>query len=397
MSIAGFAGALVASACAMETADRGSLQSDREVRGDTVVVTIAHGSVWSSTSLVEEIRIGALDGQDEYIFGRIGGLVPDGTGGVYVFDGLAPALRQYDAQGRYVRTLGGDGSGPGEYRDVALGLAVRSDGRLVMRDSRNNRINVYNPDGTASDHWLVASGLFTSDAMVLDTADHLYLKILLEPPERDRPWNIGFLHLDENGTILDSIPPPAIVGEPTDVAGTMRPTKHWARSPMGFTVVGLSGDYSFEIRHPDGQVVRVIKSHAPVALLPEERAELEAWNDWMRETQGEFMTSDLPPVPSTKPAYADIEAGDDGRIWVRRHVTAVQRDVDVDPSSDRPPPRSWIEPLVYDVFGVDGTYLGEVRVPERTQVSWIGRDEIWGVYRGELDEPYVVRLRLEVE
>src|SRR5690606_23723666 len=181
-------------------------------------------------------RIGALAGLDEYIFGRIDELTPDGSGGVYIFDGQAPALRQYDAEGRYIGTFGGDGAGPGEYRDVALGLAVRSDGRLVMRDPRNNRVNVYNPDGSPSDHWPVASGLFTSDAMVLDTADHLYLKILLERPEPDRPWNIGLLHLDETGEIVDSIPPPSISGEPMDAGGTMLPAKYWARSPQGYTV-----------------------------------------------------------------------------------------------------------------------------------------------------------------
>src|SRR5690606_23363068 len=113
----------------------------------TVIVTTHGGSVWPApATLIEELRIGVLDGADEYMFGQVQEIAPDAKGGVYVFDGQVPALRYYDASGAYVRTLGGEGSGPGEYRDVALGLAVRSDRRIVMRDPRNNRLNVYAED-----------------------------------------------------------------------------------------------------------------------------------------------------------------------------------------------------------------------------------------------------------
>ncbi|MGH7447206.1 MAG: 6-bladed beta-propeller, partial [Longimicrobiales bacterium] len=232
-------------ACAGEREGGPAWQSQRETRGDTTIVTTTSGSVWpASGELVEELRIGALEGPEELIFGRIDEIAPDAEGGVYVFDGQAPALRYYDASGSYVRTLGRDGSGPGEYRDVALGLAVRSDGRIVMRDPRNNRLNVYEPDGSPSDHWPVASGLFTSQAMVVDTADHMYLKILLGPPERNRPWAIGLLHLDDNGVFVDTIPDPAIDGEPTEAGGTFLPAKVWVLTPHRDMVVGVPREYT---------------------------------------------------------------------------------------------------------------------------------------------------------
>ena len=140
---------------------------------------------------MEELAIGVLEGPEELMFGAISEMAVDAEGGIYVFDRQVPALRYFDATGRYVRTLGGEGSGPGEYRDVCLGLAVRSDGRVLMRDPRNARINVYDPDGSPADHWPVASGLFTGQAMTVDTADHVYLKILSEWPEQNKPWKIG--------------------------------------------------------------------------------------------------------------------------------------------------------------------------------------------------------------
>jgi hypothetical protein len=392
--VALIAAGAMATACAPDATSESGWQSQREVRGDTTLVTTLGGSVWSSVELVEELRIGALDGPEEYIFGFVNALTPDGAGGVYVFDGQAPALRHYDATGQYLRTLGGDGAGPGEYRDAVLGLAVRSDGRLVMRDARNNRLNVYAPDGSPSDHWRVESGLFTSNALLVDSADHMYLKILLEPPQRNKPWNIGLLHLDPTGTIVDSISPPEIAGEPTDDGSPLVPRKHWARSPFGFTVVGISRDYQFEIRHPDGRVTRVARQHTPVALLPEERAEREELNEWMRTYRAQTLTTLPGSVPATKPAYSAILAGNDGRIWVRRHVTALKMSEATEGTPEQPPSTSWGEPAVYDVFERDGTYLGEVRLPDRTSISWIDGEHLWAVQRGDLDEAYVVRYRL---
>ena len=411
--------ATIAAACGADAGEPGQITTEREERGDTLIVTISNpllaltpehagdavaGSAATggadsadghSLQLVEELRIGRLDGREEYIFGAIHAVTADGAGGAYIFDVMVPALRHYDATGTYVRTLGGQGSGPGEYQNQALGLAVRPDGRIALRDPLNARLTLYHPDGTPSDHWRIESGLYGSNALMVDTAGHSYLSILLEPPQRNRPWNIGLLHLDENGVIVDSIPPPAIAGEPTDGGGNFIPAKVWARSPQGFTVVGVSDEYSFEIRHPDGRVVRVRMPRPPVPLLPEERAEHEALAEWSRTYRAQNLTSDVPDVPRVKPAYSDISAAADGRIWVRRHVTAEKLREPVEAAPDSPPVRTWMEPSVYDLFEPDGTYLGDLRLPDRTGLAWMDREEVWAIQRGEMDEIYLLRLRLE--
>lgn len=159
-------------------------------------------------------------------------------------------------------------------------------------------------------------------------------------------------------------------------------------------IVGASDEYSFEIRHPDGRVTRVVKEWEPVRVLPEERAEYEAANEWMRKNEGQFMMAEIPAVPATKAAYSSISAAADGRIWVRPQVQAEKRELTDAPRDDRPPPRTWREPLVYDVFESDGTYLGVVHPPPRTTLHWMGRDYAWGVARGEMNESYVVKLRI---
>lgn len=374
----------------------GNWVAERDTIGDTIVVRTVSGSVWGAPATMrEDLTIGVPEGREELMFGGIEEMAVDASGGIYVFDGRVPALRYFDSTGAYVRTLGGKGAGPGEYQDVALGLAVRRDGRIVLRDPRNARLTLYAPDGTPSAHWPVASGLFTANAMVLDTADHAYLRILLAPPERNKPWRIGLLHLDDQGRLVDTIPDPEIAGAPTDAGGTFRPSKVWAWSPLGYMVVGVNESYRLELRPPNDRVIRIERTTPTVQVLPEERAELEARNEWYRKYQGRFMTSEIPPVPSTKPPYRSFLIGRDGRIWVRRHVNAEHVPAEGQATPEQPPPPSWTEPPVYDVFEPDGVYLGEVHVPRGTALLVARGEAAWGTREGAAGEVYVVRLRIE--
>jgi hypothetical protein len=208
---------MAAGGCARDA--EGTLAMERKTVGDTLFVHVVSGSVWDTTArLVEELRIGKLDGPPEEMFGQVLDVAPDGHGGVYLFDGQVPALRHFDSTGRHVALLGGKGAGPGEYQDASLGLDVRPDGRVFLRDPRNGRINIYTADGKPSGQVPVSSGLFTANAMVIDTAGDIYLKVLLGPIERNKAWPIGLLHLAPDGRIIDSLRTPTIAGQP-DVDG----------------------------------------------------------------------------------------------------------------------------------------------------------------------------------
>jgi len=109
------------------------------------------------------------------------------------------------------------------------------------------------------------------------------------------------------------------------------------------------------------------------------------------------MTSEIPPVPDLKPFYRSISVGEQGRLWVRRYTQAEKGEViqaPAQPGREPPPPTSWREPVVYDVFEADGTFLGSVRLPPRVSSFRFRGDRVWGVRRGEFNESYVVGFRL---
>jgi hypothetical protein len=369
----------------------------RKVIADTTTVRVTGAGVWgSNATLVEELRLGKLDDPPEQMFGQITEVTPDRHGGVYLFDGKVPALRHFDSTGRHVAVLGGKGSGPGEYQDAVLGVKVRPDGRVFLRDPRNGRITVYGPNGKALTQIPVSSGLFTGNAMVIDTAGEFYLKILLGKIEQNKPWPIGLMHLSPDGKIIDSIAPPKLAGEPGAESGRFGARKVWEASPLGYIVAGVNSTYRFEFENKQGKVTRVERDHTPVRVGPEERAEIEALNEWIRKNQGQFLSAEIPPTPATKPAYSGFDIGDDGQIWVRVHVPAVKVPID---DEDKPkngrPVLQWREPATYDAFQPDGTYLGRVVLPTGVSLAAHRGDEVWGTLSGESGEIVVARYRLK--
>ena len=79
-----------------------------------------------------------------------------------------------------------------------------------------------------------------------------------------------------------------------------------------------------------------------------------------------------------------------------RPASPRHRQGDLGPMLAPAPDWPFLEPLVFDVFEIDGTYLGEVPFPNNTRPFVFGTDRVYAVRSGEFDEQYVVRFRLDV-
>jgi len=72
---------------------------------------------------------------------------------VYVSDAYNNRVQVFDAEGRFLHSIGGMGLWGGRFR-VASGLAVGADGSLFVADFYNNRIQHFDHDG----HFIAAWG-----------------------------------------------------------------------------------------------------------------------------------------------------------------------------------------------------------------------------------------------
>jgi len=99
-----------------------------------------------STSQPEEIwRIGGDDDED-VVFGVLDGVVADASGNVYLLDIQLSEVLVYTADGEYVRTIGREGEGPGEFRRPT-GVFIAPAGQVAVVQAMPGKIVLLTPEG----------------------------------------------------------------------------------------------------------------------------------------------------------------------------------------------------------------------------------------------------------
>ncbi len=85
-------------------------------------------------------------GRDDHAFGRVTSVGFDEAGRLYVFDDQSYELSSWDQEGRLVRTVGGSGDGPGEFR-VPRSVFVFPNGTVGLVDIGHRAMVVYDSAG----------------------------------------------------------------------------------------------------------------------------------------------------------------------------------------------------------------------------------------------------------
>lgn len=379
------------------------LDAAHVVAQDTIVVRADNLPMWGARpGLVEEVRIGTVDGDERYVLGRVASVAVTSDGTIWVADAQLAAIRRYDRRGEHIDDVGGEGEGPGEFSSHLQSLRVLADGTVAAWDPGLRRISRFDAAGR-----YLASMQVPSNGVVggikpfeVDTAGHFYAiswTSVGSPPEvRIRSF---WIRLAPDGEVLDSV---RVAG--SHIGGTVHAVREWsALSPHGYLVAGRNDEYALHRPLHDGRILRIERSWEPVRYEGAERAETQRLEDHFAERNGREPRR----IPMAKPAWSDLDADAEGRVWVERYgvgffapETPGERD-----RRERydNPPREWRHPIVYDVIEPRGRYLGTLRFPgfttsmpnNRVEIALARGNLVWVVEHGEYDEQYVVRYRLE--
>lgn len=359
-------------------------------------------------TLVEDLRIGVSRGAEEYLFGRIGGIVQHDDGTVSILDTQVPAIRHCDAEGVYLDDIGREGQGPGEYSDRIQGMMRLPDDNLAIWDSGNQRISIFAPEGTLVDSFAAGTGgFYSASTLHVDDRGNFYVYVT----DRSEPLREGefpprvYLKYSPDGERIGKVLVPDDQAETPGWVfatreGRLRNFTHHTLHTLtssGHLVVGHNASYSYEVQRDGETVLEVTHPWEPVALEPEEKAEWDAWLEYFesRARENDREVPDYAPIPDTKPAYMNLHAGEDGTVWVRRYAKARKRDRPPREPDDPRPTFNWWQPITLDAFDEEGAFLGTVELPNETWVSALHRDWIWTVQPNEDEESVAIRYRIE--
>jgi hypothetical protein len=412
----------LAIACATDggSDDDASWRTTSSMAGDTTVVrTTGVQEDAALRQLVAEWSIGTVEGDTPYSFGQISEVAIGPANDVFVYDRQPHSLRQYDSAGTFVRSIGREGQGPGEFSG-SNGLRVHEDGRIALWDV-GNRVLFFGSEGEPIVGTPVPGGgrFYTSGALLHDTAGNTYIRTkVADPPAGDdlqrtgRMFGItGLLRFGPDGKVRDSLRAPEIVLDaPRLIAqrdgGTsmnMVPFSAqfiWTFSPLGHFVSARTDQYAIDLAPPaGGGMRRIVMDAERVPVTAAEKSENEAVTTaGMRMTDPTWRWNGA-PIPDVKPYIRAVSVANDGRIWVSLSRPAEEIPVDerAEPRTERGitvPPRTLREPTVYDVFQPDGWYLGRVAMPRRATWRAAGGDLVWAVTRDSLDVEQITRFRV---
>jgi len=111
-------------------------------------------------------------------FNRPSDVIVGRNGDIFVGDGHGgdtnARIVKFTKDGKFIKTWGQKGSGRGEF-DTPHALAIDAKGRLFVGDRGNNRIQIFDQEGTFLDEWRQfgrPSGVFIDKKDMLYVADH---------------------------------------------------------------------------------------------------------------------------------------------------------------------------------------------------------------------------------
>lgn len=244
-------------------------------------------------------------------------LATSDEGVIHVLDDRPARIQVFDAQGNWLRTIGREGSGPGEFRPFGM-IYVFGD-TVVHQDPRQSRATVFDDSSRVLAIWQsqccqqqlvrpapegivpipgppsdgAAAARIIRFSMRGDTLSALHLKAGPEP----RRWEVR----TATGSFAQGVP--------------FQPDFDWRLRPDGSVVWGSQDRFALQVSHRDWDTTRVLEAIAPaVPLPPADRA--KAFEEIVRDDPRLAPVARLSDIPREYPAWETFMVDGANRLWV---------------------------------------------------------------------------------
>ena len=365
------------------------------------------GEGWT---LTEALRIGSAEGEPEYQFGQ---LLPAQSidiasdGRIVVFDAQGQHIEVFTPDGKYERTIGQAGNGPGEIGPGQQSQMLMAPGDTIFfSDMGNQRVSLWTLDGTfvRSFPLEVASGILPIRWVSADDGRIVaQMRRIAFPGSTAAPDSMDAITVRRlDGTVGDTLMR-VPSGKTFSITGGLPEWNFFVPEPVwalwGSRILyAVNDNYRIGV-YQGGVLERVIEK--PFTLDPVTDADQLPMKESLRKL---MVAQGAPPQVVTQlvstrmhfapnyPAFAQMLEGPDSTILVQSIVPVSklsdEERENFDFLSGSMGSREW------DVFDDQGRYLGQVTMPLRFQpVKFVGH-AVYGIQRDELDVQYVVKLAI---
>lgn len=352
------------------------------VGGHVVRVMNPGPTAWTDTNgwkLVLERTIQPKDGEPGELANPF--TVLRTSTGQYIVGDLQPStITLFGQDGRFLRTLGRRGEGPGEFRVALIGLFRDT---LLIQDTKLHRVTLMTLDGKAVRSF-PAKSYSCCDDVAVDASGRIRIPTYFAAAGRSAAaW---WMFYSTTGRLLDSLRPPetatttqwkfssaggfGMQSIPFAAYNTQRVLKN------GNLLVGFNGVYQlFELRR-SGDTVRIF-GRAGVAAnpIPTELRDslfklISGSNPGLREV------AKLSDVPKQYPFWSSVHEDGSGNVWVLTDGR-------------------YEGPHQFDVFSHDGRFLGTVPLPFTKGAIRVLGDRIGVIDTDDNDLPRIRIYRID--
>lgn len=283
--------------------------------------------------LEEDLAIGAKEGEEEYMFSEATRLDVDVEGNIYVLDRKASHIKVFDKEGKFLRTIGNKGQGPGEFQGPR-DIYITPQKEILVNDSSTRRLHFFTLDGkflreaSAGKMWLFMGpkadlkGNIYAIFMVLDERPSYQLK----------KFNSDLEPILDIATFKLAKPP---------VLDPRFPMIHWGMMERSKIIWGVPVQYEFHILNAEGELIRkIVKDYDPVDFTEEDKEEVLE-----RLYGGQPPPSDVKlEWPKHQLAFEDFTVDNQERLFVRTYEKKEKED----------------KGSYYDIFDCEGRYIAKV-------------------------------------
>jgi hypothetical protein len=99
-----------------------------------------------TVSFEQELAIGKFDESKEIPLYKPSRYMVDTTGKIYISDESDKAIKVFDQNGTFLKSIGRRGDGPGEFNSIGY-MAILPNGNILVMDFQSRRTSLFKPDG----------------------------------------------------------------------------------------------------------------------------------------------------------------------------------------------------------------------------------------------------------